>query len=145
MLRFIRSRVCMETILLVDDNPLRASLRKSILEGSAPDVVRALDASEALCLVESPEFASGLALVITPLIGALLGFLYYNFNPASIFLGDCGSLVIGFLLGCYGLMWNQHARTSLGMAAPAPGSVSVLARPAQRAAAPRPLAVAGRP
>jgi len=65
MLRFIRSRVCMETILLVDDNPLRASLRKSILEGSAPDVVRALDASEALCLVESPEFASGLALVIT--------------------------------------------------------------------------------
>jgi CheY-like chemotaxis protein len=55
----------METILLVDDNPLRASMRKSLLEGSAPEVVRALDASEALCLVESPEFASGLALVIT--------------------------------------------------------------------------------
>ncbi len=35
------------------------------MEGSAPDVVRALDASEALCLVESPEFAQGLALVIT--------------------------------------------------------------------------------
>jgi CheY-like chemotaxis protein len=55
----------METILLVDDNPLRASMRKSLLEGSAPEVVRALDASEALCLVESPEFAQGLALVIT--------------------------------------------------------------------------------
>ncbi|MBV9771779.1 MAG: undecaprenyl/decaprenyl-phosphate alpha-N-acetylglucosaminyl 1-phosphate transferase, partial [Bryobacterales bacterium] len=51
-------------------------------------------------------------------IGALLGFLYYNFNPASIFLGDCGSLLIGFLLGCYGLMWNQHASTGLGMLAP---------------------------
>jgi CheY-like chemotaxis protein len=55
----------METILLVDDNPLRASLRKSLLEGSAPEVVRALDASEALCLVELPEFAQALALVIT--------------------------------------------------------------------------------
>jgi CheY-like chemotaxis protein len=55
----------METILLVDDNPLRASMRKLLLKGSAPAVVRALDASEALCLVESPEFAQGLALVIT--------------------------------------------------------------------------------
>jgi CheY-like chemotaxis protein len=55
----------METILLVDDNPLRAAMRKSLWEGKAPAVVRALDASEALCMVESPEFAQGLALVIT--------------------------------------------------------------------------------
>ena len=55
----------METILLVDDNPLRASMRKSLLEGSAPAVVRALDAADALCLMESPEVAQGLALVIT--------------------------------------------------------------------------------
>jgi CheY-like chemotaxis protein len=65
MLRFIRSRVSMESILLVDDNPLRASMRKSLLEGKAPAVVRALDAAEALCMVESPEFVQGLALVIT--------------------------------------------------------------------------------
>lgn len=55
----------MERILLVDDNPLRAAVRKSLLEGGAPDVVRAMDAAEALCLVETPEFAEGLALVIT--------------------------------------------------------------------------------
>jgi CheY-like chemotaxis protein len=55
----------METILLVDDNPLRAAMRKSLLESKAPAVVRALDAAEALCLVENPEFAEGLALVIT--------------------------------------------------------------------------------
>lgn len=55
----------METILLVDDNPLRAAMRKSLLEGKAPAVVRALDAAEALCMVESPEFAQGLTLVIT--------------------------------------------------------------------------------
>ena len=40
-----------------------------------------------------------LAMVTAPLAGALLGFLRYNFNPASIFLGDSGSLLIGFLLG----------------------------------------------
>jgi len=33
------------------------------------------------------------------LLGALLGFLCFNFPPASIFMGDSGSLVIGFLLG----------------------------------------------
>jgi CheY-like chemotaxis protein len=55
----------MATILLVDDNPLRASLRKSILERGGPDVVRVSDASEALCLVEAPDFLQNLMLVIT--------------------------------------------------------------------------------
>lgn len=65
VLRFIRPSANMDTILLVDDNPLRASMRKSLLEGAMPSVVRALDASEALCLIETPEFARSLALVIT--------------------------------------------------------------------------------
>ena len=55
----------MEIILLIDDNPLRAAMRKSLLENKTSEVVRALDASEALCMVESPELANGLALVIT--------------------------------------------------------------------------------
>jgi UDP-GlcNAc:undecaprenyl-phosphate GlcNAc-1-phosphate transferase len=59
-----------------------------------------------------------LALATAPLIGALLGFLRYNFNPASIFLGDCGSLFIGFLLGCYAVIWSQKSAAMLGMAAP---------------------------
>ena len=59
-----------------------------------------------------------LALVTAPLIGALIGFLRYNFNPASIFLGDSGSLLIGFLLGCFGAMWSQKSATLLGMTAP---------------------------
>jgi CheY-like chemotaxis protein len=65
LLRIIRPRVVMESILLVDDNPLRAGMRQSLLHGSAPAVVRVLDAAEALCMVESPDFAQGLALVIT--------------------------------------------------------------------------------
>jgi UDP-GlcNAc:undecaprenyl-phosphate GlcNAc-1-phosphate transferase len=37
-------------------------------------------------------------------LGALLGFLVYNFNPASIFMGDAGSLFIGFVLGALAMM-----------------------------------------
>ena len=59
-----------------------------------------------------------LALATAPLAGALLGFLRYNFNPASIFLGDSGSLTIGFLLGCYGVLWSHKSATVLGMTAP---------------------------
>jgi len=60
----------------------------------------------------------GLAFATIPLAGALLGFLRFNFSPASIFLGDCGSLTLGFLLGCYGIFWTEKSTTWLGMAAP---------------------------
>jgi len=67
MLRLIRPRprVPMTNIMLVDDNPLRASLRKSVLGRRHDDVVRVSDASEALCLVETAEVAQNLRLVIT--------------------------------------------------------------------------------
>jgi UDP-GlcNAc:undecaprenyl-phosphate GlcNAc-1-phosphate transferase len=48
----------------------------------------------------------------------LLGFLRYNFNPASVFLGDSGSLTLGFMLGCFGVIWSQKSATILGMIAP---------------------------
>lgn len=59
-----------------------------------------------------------LALVTVPLAGSLLAFLCFNFNPASVFLGDCGSLTVGFLLGCFGMMWSQKITTVLGLSAP---------------------------
>lgn len=59
-----------------------------------------------------------LAIVTAPLAGCLVGFLRYNFEPASIFLGDSGSLTIGFLLGCFGLIWSYKTATALGMVAP---------------------------
>jgi CheY-like chemotaxis protein len=55
----------MATILLVDDDPLRAYMRKSILERRFRDVQRVNDAAEALCLVEQPHFAANLGLVIS--------------------------------------------------------------------------------
>lgn len=40
------------------------------------------------------------------LAGALAAFLFYNFNPASVFMGDCGSLVIGFTLSMLSLYYS---------------------------------------
>ena len=54
-----------------------------------------------------------------PCSALLLGFLVYNFNPASIFLGDSGSLLIGFLFACCGILWSRHAPTVSEMAVPA--------------------------
>src|SRR6185437_1950960 len=48
---------------------------------------------------------AGLVTATAPLAGALLGFLIFNFNPASIFLGDGGSLWVGFMLACCGVIW----------------------------------------
>ena len=52
------------------------------------------------------------------LAGAILGFLRFNFNPATIFLGDSGSLLIGFLLSALALQGAQKAPTIVAVAIP---------------------------
>ncbi|MFB3917963.1 MAG: glycosyltransferase family 4 protein [Terriglobales bacterium] len=52
------------------------------------------------------------ALLTVVLAGAILGFLRYNFNPASIFLGDCGSLPIGILLSALALAGVRQQKSS---------------------------------
>jgi UDP-GlcNAc:undecaprenyl-phosphate GlcNAc-1-phosphate transferase len=37
---------------------------------------------------------------------------------SSIFMGDCGSMTVGFLLGCFGVVWSEKSATLLGMTAP---------------------------
>src|SRR5688572_2771134 len=53
-------------------------------------------------------------LLISVFIGSLLGFLIFNFNPASIFMGDCGSMFIGFLLAS-SVMLGQAGGRSRGI------------------------------
>jgi DNA-binding NtrC family response regulator len=55
----------MTTILLVDEDPLHASVRKAILERKYADVRRVTDAAEALALVEQSKFAENLGLVVS--------------------------------------------------------------------------------
>ena len=58
------------------------------------------------------------ALVLVALAGACFGFLRYNFNPASIFLGDCGSMFIGFLLAAVSLKANVKGSLTIALLVP---------------------------
>jgi UDP-GlcNAc:undecaprenyl-phosphate GlcNAc-1-phosphate transferase len=53
-----------------------------------------------------------MSLVYVALVGSLLGFLVYNWHPASIFLGDCGSLFIGFVLASLTLLQRYVSNAS---------------------------------
>ena len=52
------------------------------------------------------------------LAGAIAGVLRYNFNPATIYLGDCGSLLIGFLLSAIALAGSEKSPTLIAVAIP---------------------------
>lgn len=61
----VRLRPMATTILLVDDDPLQAYMCKSLLDRRFATVKRVAGAAEALCLVEQPQFACDLGLVIS--------------------------------------------------------------------------------
>jgi UDP-GlcNAc:undecaprenyl-phosphate GlcNAc-1-phosphate transferase len=52
-----------------------------------------------------------ISLILVAFMGSLLGFLVYNWNPASVFLGDCGSLFIGYTMASLTLLerYVSHA------------------------------------
>ena len=56
-------------------------------------------------------FAGSRIVIALALLGACLGFLPYNFNPAVIFLGDAGSLLMGFLCGVMILSLGSEGQT----------------------------------
>jgi UDP-GlcNAc:undecaprenyl-phosphate GlcNAc-1-phosphate transferase len=62
--------------------------------------------------------SSQVSLLTIALAGAILGFLRFNFNPATIFLGDCGSLFIGFMLSALALEGAQKAPAVIAVAIP---------------------------
>lgn len=65
-------------------------------------------------LLGNPE----VALVCAALGGALLGFLRYNFRPARIFLGDSGSLFVGFMVAVLSVHGSTKSATAVLTAAP---------------------------
>ena len=80
----------------------------------------------ALCLYGLTMNLPVVAALSCALAGAALGFLAYNFNPASIFMGDCGSLFLGFNLAAMSVLIGQHyQRLPFTLAVP----VLVLAAP----------------
>lgn len=61
----------------------------------------------------------GALVLVAAIGGALLGFLRYNFAPASIFMGDSGSLFLGYSLAAYALRGSSHATPVLALVIPA--------------------------
>jgi len=72
------------------------------LDGLASGI--ACIASLTMCVISTMAGRFDAAMLALMLAGATLGFLRYNFNPASIFLGDSGSLLVGFALGTVSLL-----------------------------------------
>lgn len=73
------------------------------------------------CVVFLTSLSMGgrlIPLITIVLVGAITGLLRYNFNPASIFLGDCGSLFIGFVLSALALVSSAKAPTMVAVALP---------------------------
>jgi len=48
-------------------------------------------------------------IVCLAILGAILGFLPYNFNPASVFMGDAGSMLLGFTCAAIFLLLGENA------------------------------------
>jgi UDP-GlcNAc:undecaprenyl-phosphate GlcNAc-1-phosphate transferase len=75
--------------------------------------------STVVVFVVSLASANDLGSLLTiVLAGSILGFLRFNFNPATIFLGDCGSLFIGFMLSALSLAGAQKTPTMVAVAIP---------------------------
>jgi UDP-N-acetylmuramyl pentapeptide phosphotransferase/UDP-N-acetylglucosamine-1-phosphate transferase/glycosyltransferase involved in cell wall biosynthesis len=55
------------------------------------------------------------------LAGSIIGFLYYNWHPARTFMGDCGSMTLGFMIGALTAAANPSIGTMRGMILPALG------------------------
>jgi UDP-GlcNAc:undecaprenyl-phosphate GlcNAc-1-phosphate transferase len=64
---------------------------------------------------ETSQSLSFVLLASAGYLGAILGFLVYNFNPASIFMGDAGSLFIGFMIACLTMISGGQQATGGGM------------------------------
>lgn len=59
-----------------------------------------------------------MCLLMAALAGAILGFLIFNFNPASIFMGDTGSMFLGFVLAAVSLKTSTKSGTAVAMLVP---------------------------
>lgn len=53
------------------------------------------------------------------LLGSLCGFLVFNFHPAKVFMGDCGSLFLGFIIATSSVMCTTKPAALVGLALPA--------------------------
>jgi len=61
---------------------------------------------------------TGAGVLAAIVAGAAIGFLFHNFHPASIFMGDCGALLLGFLLGCVAVQGSLKTNALIALVGP---------------------------
>jgi UDP-GlcNAc:undecaprenyl-phosphate/decaprenyl-phosphate GlcNAc-1-phosphate transferase len=79
-----------------------------------------------VCIFSLQQGQLALAGTSAALAGALLGFLVFNWNPASIFMGDCGSLFLGYSLSVLALQQNYGRSRSILVVIAAPVMVMLV-------------------
>lgn len=78
----------------------------------------ALFSSLVILAISFAHFQPVMIVFCLVLCGSLAGFLRYNFNPASIFLGDSGALFVGFSLAALSVLEAQKATTAVAVVIP---------------------------
>ena len=86
------------------------------LDGLASGISTIAALSLAVVSLAKGFTASGAIALI--LVGSILGFLRYNFHPAQLFMGDCGALFLGFVLGALSLMGLSDGATMVALFIP---------------------------
>lgn len=79
-----------------------------------------------VCAISAVAFAviafdlgrTGAGVLAAIVAGAAVGFLIHNFHPASVFMGDCGALLLGFLLGCTAVQGSLKTNALIALVGP---------------------------
>ena len=86
------------------------------LDGLAAGVVLFVSLTMLVLCILNQNYV--IAIGFSALAGSTLGFLRYNFNPASIFMGDCGSYFLGYSIAALAIMGSVKGQTTFAMLIP---------------------------
>ncbi len=86
------------------------------LDGLAAGIAAIVCGTIALLALWTGQAA--MVVLMLALLGSLTGFLFFNFHPAKIFMGDCGSMFLGFLIGAGSLVCQNKTTAMVGLALP---------------------------
>lgn len=86
------------------------------LDGLAGGVAAMVCGTIVLLAIWSGQEA--MAVLMLALLGGVTGFLFFNFYPAKIFMGDCGSMFLGFMVGAGSIVCQTKTSTLVGLALP---------------------------
>ena len=87
------------------------------LDGLAAGISAVACGTIAIFAIHSGDVAMGVFMLA--LVGSLSGFLVFNFNPAKVFMGDCGSLFLGFTIASASVLCVAKSAALMGLALPA--------------------------